>query len=367
MKREVNIHYVFRTIRDLKEKKTLDFKDPEGILNYLNENVKRTFLANPSIISDNSVCQIIALDGETVVGTELCFPNRYLDGVEQKSCFGHSTLFVSEPYRKLMVGTDLMMLAASFVENQDNIVAGISQMAYPIYKAMRYGCFSFPRFILLIKSRCVVEAKLHSDGFVSKCVSNAIDMFLKLHKTLICSMVSTGHLVVETVKTTPKEVEDIVKEDDHRFKELHDRKWFDWNIAYSFKPASADTKYLNVVKQRGVIVAFYLVKIEYFSEAGSCGYKNIRLATVVEWGIKKGCSFTEAQLHMIAIKNIKEDVDGIQIATTDKETELKYRKIGFFPMGIVNNAVYMSSIKDKEVKKQENWRIRIAAGDTLID
>jgi len=362
-----NIHYYYRTVKDLRGNKILDFDDPENILDCLNENVRKTFLSNPSTLKDDDVCQIIALDGNKVVGSEMCFANRYLDGNDIHECYGHSTLFVSEPYRKLMVGADLMLQAASFRERQDNIVAGISQIAYPIYKAMRYGCFSFPRFIVLMKSRCVVESMFKSLGKSAILISKPIDLCLWLYRKAICQLVPNKQYKIEKVQATPIEVEEIVLQDDHRFKELHDKKWFDWCLSYSFTANPENSKYLNLVKENNKIIAFYVVKVDFFAEVGSSSYKNIRLATIAEWGIKKGCSLTESQLHLLALKNIKENVDGVQIATTDNRVEKKYRKYCFFPMGIVNNAVYMNSIKDDEVKKKHNWRLRIAAGDTLIN
>lgn len=367
MEEKVNIHFYHRTIKDLRENKELGFDDPEGILNCLNENVKQTFLNNPSLETDEDVCQIIALDGNRVIGTEMTFPNRYAINGEEKLCRGASTLFVSERYRKYMIGTDIMLQGAAITPKQDSIVAGISQIAYPIYKAMRYSCFSFPRFIVLLKSRCVIESKLGGPNIFSKIISSSIDSCLWLHKRLICNLAPLRKYSIKKVNKTPPEVEDIVLEDEHPYKELHDRKWFDWNLMYSFKSQSENNKYMNVIMKGNDIVAFYVVKIEFFAEAGSSGYKNIKLATIAEWGIKRSCSLRESELHLMAIKNITEDVDGIQIATTEPITEKKYRKYCFFPMGIANNAVFMKSTKDKEIKKQQNWRLRIAASDTLLN
>ena len=367
MERTDKIHFYLRTLKELREGTVLNFEDPEGILNVMNEDVRSAFLANPNNYADDEICQIIALDGNVVVGSVLSFANKYLADGKIRDCRGASTLFVSEKYRKLMIGADLMIQAATIIPGQDNIVAGISQVAYPIYKAMRYACFSMPRYIFLKKSRTVIESIFRSRNIFTRSVSLLFDIFLLIYRALLYLVICKKGFIMEMSKDVPDEVEMIFNEDNHKYKELHNKDWYIWNLQNSFNHNPRNRKNLYVIKKNGKIVAFYILKIEFFESISSRGFKDVTLATISEWGIKKGCNLSEYDLHLLAIKNSPKQVDGIQVATTDQLTSKKYRRSLFIPMGIANNAVLMTSIKDKDIRRIENWRLRIAAGDTLLN
>lgn len=361
----LNIHFYNRTIKDLKENRNLGFNDPEGILGRVNPKLREAFLANPFIKSDDDICQVIALDGNRVIGSELVFRNKYMADGEIRDCVGASTLYVSEPYRKEMVGADLMIKAATLYEKQDNIVAGISQIAYPIYKAMRYGCFSFPRFIFLNRSRSVISSFVRVKA-LSWVLSLCVDICLKLYHLILFHLILKRNYKVEITYEIPQVVEDIVMQDTHKYKELHDKKWFEWNINHTFSTDGRNKKQLYLIKESNEVVGFFVLKTEFFKEAGG-RFRNLMLGSVAEWGIKIGSSLSEYQLHLAALRQVESNIDGVQVATTDAFTAKMYKRSIFMPMGIANNAVFMTSDKNKDIKKAENWRIRIAAGDTLID
>jgi len=367
---DLDIKFYNRTIGELRSGKELSFEDPSGILKVMSEKVKETLLANPSVITDDDVCQIIALDGNRVIGSELSFPNKYVVGGEIKPCRGASTLFTEEAYRKYAVGTDLMINAATISPKQDNIVGGISQMAYPLYKAMRYACFPFKRYIFLRKSRVAVEYILKRRNVLTNTISAILDFFMGIYRlfTFCGNLLRMRNYTVEKVDRVPEEVENIVLDDGHKYKELHDRAWFEWNLKYSFNEDDRNSKYLAVIKnKKGEIVGFFLNKIEFFAQASSRGFKNVLLGTVSEWGIKKGEAISEYDILMTAVRHLPKTVDGAEVATTDLNTGKRFKHHLLFPMGEANMAAYIQSFKDKSIKDINNWRIRLAAGDTLLN
>lgn len=366
----VDIRFYYRTISDIKSDKELGFDDPKGILNVLSEDVKHTFLANPSLLSDDDVCQIIALDGNRVIGSELSFPNRYMSDGILKPCRGASTLFIDEAYRKYAVGTDLMINAATITPKQDNIVAGISQMAYPLYKAMRYSCFQLNRFIFLRKSRVIVEYVFKKTSFISNVLIHVLDFFMAFYRCLafLGNRWRMRKFHIEVVDDVPQEVEEIALNDGHKYKELHDKKWFEWNLKCSFRSGKENSKYLAVIKnKKDDIVGFFLNKVEFFEQASVRGFKNVLLGTVSEWGVLPGIGLSEFDVQMSAVRNMPDNIDGVEVATTNITTSRRFKFHLLFPMGYANMATYIQSCMDKSLKDIKNWRVRIAAGDTLLD
>lgn len=70
---------------------------------------------------------------------------------------------------------------------------------------------------------------------------------------------------------------------------------------------------------------------------------------------------------MAAIRHMPKEVDGAEVATTDNKVAKRFKRHLFFPMGEANMAAYIQSFKDKSIKDINNWRVRLAAGDTLLN
>lgn len=84
-------------------------------------------------------------------------------------------------------------------------------------------------------------------------------------------------------------------------------------------------------------------------------------------GIAKGSKLTEKDINLIAIHHFDNNVDGIQVATTDIALARNLKKYLFVPIGTANVGIRMKSIKDPAIKEMKNWRLRIAGGDTLMN
>ena len=126
-------------------------------------------------------------------------------------------------------------------------------------------------------------------------------------------------------------------------------------------------KRLFLIKKQGKIEGFFVTKQQFFEQASSRGFKNVYLGSIMEWGIAKGSKLTEKDINSIAIHHFDNNVDGIQVATTDIALARNLKKYLFVPIGTANVGIRMKSIKDPAIKEMKNWRLRIAGGDTLMN
>ena len=363
----------FRTFEELKENTDLGYDDSDNIMASLDENQRVAILDKPTGYDPEEVCQILAISNNKVVGTQMCYSSRAVIDGEEIICNHASTVFSHPDYRSKGVGGNLLIALTKLKPWRNTITGGNSQMSLPIFKALRYNSFEFPRFIFLLKSRCAVQYVLHSNGIITKALSALVDTVLKLQRKYAFSKISkyARTLTIEKCTECPKVVEDIVADDPHRFREQHDKAWFDWNMKYDFNPDHRKSKTLYVVKDKEEIVGFFVHKIQFYETASSRGFKDVLLGSVMEWGIKKGCPMSESDIQLLAIKAMPSNVDGVQVATDDKETAGKFKKVGAFPMDNANMCVRLRSIKDADVKEAmkdgKNWRLRLACNDTLVN
>lgn len=70
-----------------------------------------------------------------------------------------SSLETARSYRSLAVGAEVMLFAVTNKEYTIFIASGISEMALPLYKKLRYYILEFPRLMQLRNARCVLESK----------------------------------------------------------------------------------------------------------------------------------------------------------------------------------------------------------------
>ena len=365
----MQIDFYYRTFLELKEKKELGFIDPENIMASLNKQMRDALLCNPSGYSDDEVCQILALDGKKIVGCVNAFQSRLKINDEIISVQTGSSLFSSEQYRKENVGGELFFRLTNLHSQKNNFYAGISQMAQPIYKVLKYRLFEFPRLIYLRKSRSVVHTLLKSEAFWVKPIIWIIDFFLYLHRMMLLTfnLFLLHKYQVEQTEEVPDEVERIVMADKHQFMEVHDKAWFNWCLNNTFSNLQKNRKKLYVIKRKKCIEAFFVIKQEYYNQASSRGFKNVYLGSIVEWGISPASNLKEKDVYLLSLKYFDKDIDGIQVATSDAKTEKSLKYNFFVQVGNATMAYKLKTVKCEELSNIKNWRVRIAGGDTLLD
>ena len=362
------IEFYNLTFAELKTKPNIEFKDPYNIASTLNSEMKKAILVNPSGYREDEVCQILALDGDVVVGCTNPYSGRVRLNGEVYPAQNGSTLFSHEDYREENVGGELFYRISTLHPSRNCFFCGISQMAIGLYRVLKFNVFEFPRLIYLRKSRSVIQSILKTESPIIKLLIICADVCLWLHRTALSMFVKLtkgGYKVCKQV-AVPQEVIDIMMEDEHPFAEYHDKAWMEWNLNYSVAPEPRK-KTLFTIEKDGKIEAFFLTKVQFFETASSRGFKNVNLGTVMEWGISKASKLTEKDINLLAIQSFDKDVDGIQVATTDENLARKLKRYLFVGIGKANFGVKIKSVKDPGLKDINNWRVRLAGCDTLMN
>ncbi|NCB97978.1 MAG: hypothetical protein EOM36_06425 [Bacteroidia bacterium] len=188
-----------------------------------------------------------------------------------------------------------------------------------------------------------------------------------MHRTIIKCFSKEGHgyEVVES-KTIPQEVEDIILNDPHPYSEYHGKDWLEWNLNFSLTDEPR-VKKIFLIKKNGHVEAFFVTKQQFFEKASRRGFKNVYLGSVMEWGIGIGSELTEKDINLMAIHHFDDNVDGIQVATTDFKLASTLKRFLFMPIGFANVGIRMCSVKDSKIKDMNYWRLRIAGCDTLMN
>ena len=364
---EHNIIFIERTFKELREGIIPDVKDPYHIMAVFNPKMQEAFLNNPAGYEDSDICQILALDGDNVIGVNHSFGLELYINREVVPVMGGSYMYSLEEYRKHAIGAELFQRGLANHKDRHRVAAGISHMAIDMLRVMKFKVFEFPRLIYLRKSRCVIQSILKNESRAILPIIAAVDVLLVLHRHLLVFFAKRKGFIIEKCVDVPQEVEDIVLNDNHPYMEFHGKKWMEWKLKYTFSEDERNKKSLYVVKKDGIIEAFFIIKQEFFEEASSRGFRNVYLGSVMEWGIKKESMLTESDLYVMALEKVDKEIDAIQIATSSDKTVKRLKTFLFAKVGNANMAVRFKKNRPKGYDIIENWRIRLAGNDTLIN
>ena len=325
---------------------------------------KAAFLANPNLADySQSMMALLMADGKAVARIML-FDTRIKTGEGVFAAGSGSSLHVSKEYRKYNLGADLMMQETP---HDYRLFAGISDMALPLYKVMRYKILEYPRMMLLCNSRCILEMK-GLKGIMLNITASLVNIPLRLltafNKARSRSLIKRFEVKKESV--VPEWVDDMVLNDGHKYMEVHDKAWLQWNLDYHYKDDPQDIQSFYSIYKGGIPVGFFMTKERFRKNAGG-QLKNLILAAIVEWGIDKNCKeLDETILYKMALSTFTKNVDIIEFATTDLEVCKKMKRWGFIKHGFAHIAFQDKKKNCKDAGNIELWRIRYGYADVIL-
>ena len=347
----------------------------KGDFLYVSDNRRKALLENPYLLDSASICEWVGCADEKPAGFNYSFPIQvWADGHIYGATTG-SSLNVSEWARKTDLG---LILPAKGVEQMSKdgiaIAAACSQMAIPLHKVNGYTYFFFPRYIALWKCRSVVEKFMSKViakpiSLVGDCILNILAFCLRL----ITCFALRGYSVVKVSPNDDTAIEamsNIVASDSHRFRENHDIAWFKWHMTNTFSDNEPCYAFLLRKGNGGDVVAFALIKKRFYEMASHRGFKNVWLASVVEWGaLGSDENLLKWFITLLAEQHAK-DCDAFELATDDVQLGRFVKRLGWRQVGEANVGIKIMKrfplYGDKAIKEQSNWRIRPGMGDNAL-
>ena len=352
--------------QDLKKLVLKTLPDPLKIIKGISEPRHKTFLTNPNLTDLDEIAVVVANDNEVPVGRLTIFPIRMMIDGKIENVMGGSDLYVNNNYRQKAAGTDLMMYPVLDERYRYILYAGASPQALPIYKKLKYQILEYPRMMQLRKSRSILESKgLH--GVVLKMASFLVDIPLKLISVyiIIASRWKSKKYKIEQVQEVPKWVDNIFQKDTHKYKEIHDQKWLQWNLDFHFSDAPANMQSFFIVKIGNELLGYFMTKERYRVLAGGV-LKNIVIGSIVEWGSFDENRLNEKDINILAMSTFSNKVDILEFAT-DNETVCEAMKKYFFRKhGFAHILFTDKQRKHPDASDINNWRIRYGYADVIL-
>jgi len=360
----------YRTIDEMKSPSYKGLDDRFGIL-ALTEEKRRAFVSNPFLKHWNVYCQQVAHADGVAFGCEIQFPILYKTPLGKQVALCGSTTFVAKEYRNTEVGMEFGSYAKKKSPGFCTAGSAMSRLMVRVLKYKKQLIIEMPRYILLFDSAPVLG--MYISGWFQKLVSKVVDSIADVYYGLIKAIVGLRlrRFCVCEVRCndeqTLRAVADLIANDPHDWAEIHDADWLQWVMSNAF-PANANPMRLFVVKARGEIVAFYMIKKRFHEQASHRGFKNVWLGSIMEWQATPDYTKYMSWILLQAAIAMRKEVDACELITADDGVGKLFRRFGARHVGDGNfnfhipNDHALSEFRE-ESKDSANWRLRPAISD----
>lgn len=356
------------TYRELKDKTYDTHGDDYGVISdYFNNNTKKALLSNPNYDNDTKTVLNVVIYKDEIVGRHMLMPTQIKIGdrtVKAQTGGGHE---INDRFQGKGFGT--LVVHDTILNSEYPIYIGqlYSSGAISILKKMDICIFGKPLYNKDRKKRSVLVAK----GY--RGIRLAWHSFwgdLRLRFAEIPNMIRFYKLkykyTIKQEKEIPEWITEMVLQDGHKYMEIHDREWFQWNLENTFSSNAHDKNYFYAVYEKdGTPAGFYMTK-ERFEENKKGTFKNLVRGTVVEWGSSNECKLSEFDLNIMALFTFGKQVDKVNTVISSSNGELEMKKLGFEFRGIYQMTFKPSADCEEEMRNQENWRIRYGGCNTIL-
>ncbi len=344
--------------------------DDYGIVSgYFNSTTRVALLSNPNLTNySNTVLGIIYINGQ-IVGRHMLMPTKICINNEITTLQTGGGHEVVDSYRGKGLGTKLVRECIFNSEYPIYIGQYYSTAAVSILKKLGMTFFEIPQFIKICKAEPILREKGIKHPTIIAKIIDVILMILDFGNTMKLKKLNKKYKITKE-RIVPEWVSELVASEDHKYYEVHDRDWFQWNLDNKFTSNPKDkNSFYSIYDNSQKPVGFFFTK-ERFEEHLEGNYWNTLRGTILEWGIDRKSDLSEVDINLLALKTFSSDVDRIITVISDVQDlrsikKLRFIRHGNFQMSIRINKDFHKDFPE-DILEQENWRIRYGGCNTAL-
>lgn len=325
---------------------------------------KKTFLSNPFLVDyDSCVLYLQKADG-IVVGNNTLIPCKFKADKDIIDCCGGSNLIVVEKYRRYGIGAYHILYPIKHSGKDVIIYASLSMDALKSYRAIKFFDFRIKRYWQIRNSEFLFD-KYKIRGLFKHILTFIVDKTLRLIRFVNDLNANRSGFVVREVKIVPEWIDDIVLNDGHKYMELHDYKWMQWNLDNMFYNIDGNKNRFYTIEKEGVPFGFFFIK---YRRREFASYTSSKLfCSIMEWGSKNEQLLSEGDIYEMALNEIDEDVDIVEFTSNCVLTQNRMKRKMFFHYG--DHYIVFKDVKNKfkDAKDPSLWRLRYGYSDSIFN
>ena len=351
--------------KDLREYKYKELDDPYSIVAFMTDHLRETLLACPNNDDELKTAMYFYSDDNIAVGRVFLFGTKLKLDNQIIPAQAGGGMFVVEDYRIKGLGADMLMDVKASKEYDFKINALMTAMVVPMFKKMKYTFFDIPQYVFINNTKPILESRGFGGGLLSISVFFT-DLPVRVIKWInsIRRKVLLNKYDIRRETVVPQWAEDMVVNDSHKYMELHNREWLQWNLDYNYNGFSGDRQsFYAVYNKKGEAKGFFMTKERFEENAGV--YHNTVRATIVEWATTDE-RLKEADLNLLALSTFSKKIFMVHTVTTDNTTAKRLKRMGFVRHGLLEMNFLDKKNRFDDISNIDLWRIRYGFGNTII-
>jgi len=361
--------YCKMELETISYQKVIDGYEPQGdkygFAAYSLANPRKTaFLSNPSLTDKSKAMLLFAREKGEIVGSCMNLPSRLKVGDDIIETVGGSALEVAENFRSSDAGILLMAYNMQKKEYKATVASGFSRVAVKCHKALGSYILTMPRFMQVRNySKILATTKMPFwvatlCGSVINCLQSPFLYFAKLQGER-----KKRKYVVRQVERVPEWVNDIVLNDGHKYMEVHDNHWLQWNLDNMFHSHEDNVNRFYTISENDNNIGFYMIKERHVLLKSKV---DAIIGSIVEWGVSSKFQINEFDIQQMAMASFSPRVDVIYTASDDDNVIGKLKKPLFYRRGDVEVAFKDLCKKYRDANNKSLWRLRQGYADTIL-
>ena len=195
-------------------------------------------------------------------------------------------LEVVKEYRDESIGAELMLYSPFNNEYDYTLASGISQMILPMYRKLKFHMFEVPQYFKFQHSRCILKRYL-SKGVILIILSGIGDCMIKIMSipSRIRGLRISKKYIIKKETVNPDWVTEMTANDGHKYKEVHDREWFQRILDHNAKDIDECTdvikSFYSVCDKQHKPLGFFMTKERLNLQSGP--RNGFIEGKVIEW------------------------------------------------------------------------------------
>ena len=336
--------------------------DKFPVTTHLTSGLRDALLDCPAHTDDSKTFMYVFVDDENKeIGRVFLHGTRIQCGNEEYLGQTGLALEVVKEYRDESVGAELMLYSPFNKEYDYTLGAGISHMILPMYRKLKFHMFEVPQYIKIIHSRYALKRYCFK-GAMLKMVAGIGDCVIKIMNipNRIRGFRMSKKYIIKKESIIPDWVTEMTTNEGHKYKEVHDREWFQWIIDHNAQDIDeckdVIKSFYSVCDKQNKPLGFFMTKERLNMQSGP--RNGYHVGTVVEWESIDKNILSESDLNLLACRTFSKKVDLIITLACEIGTGKELGKMGF-----VRRGVYYIGLKDKKKQlkdagDQNKWRLR---------
>jgi len=329
-------------------------------------------LSNPLNQSDDEPMQLLGVVEDKIVGNVDLIPGKILlKNGESRKFLWVARFGVHESARSSLLGLKLIKQTQALSEIV--AVCGVSQQALPVYKSFRWTHFELPRFILLRRSGSVLSRGLKSET-LGRILSTVVDPMLgRYTRWLLRETNRDLHVLMSTTKDASvskalafglQETRTVCTFAPRTVDGLH------WRLMSAEVQDPRDANLLITAMHGNAAVGYVLLKLRFHPVASVRGFKNVFLATLLDWMVLRPEQIDFKTIVKIACREaLVQGADAVEICGSNQHEIDALRTMRLPRIGSTHffwRAAKGCGLDDLAFREQEQWMVRVGDDDLFI-